>query len=516
MSNSCAICKNPSEQSCSLCNEVFYCSKDHQRQDWKNHKPKCAPYKIVTSLRLGRHLVATRDIPQNAIIMKKFPLLIAPKMASFPVCLGCHKRLQNDFHECPKCSWPLCSKTCESSGYHQHECEVFSRKNYTPRVQRSNTKQGIYSLIAPMRALILKTRNKSQFESLLSMQSHLEDNQNSPIYRMLKASLVPIFRGFGIGDPEEILTICSIFDTNSFEIRDTKGLVNIRGLYPMVSLISHDCKINTKHSFHGDNHEIHVIATVPIKKGEILTTTYTQTLWCTAARRAHLKQAKNFDCTCSRCEDPTEYGTFAGSIICTNCHNGLVVSEDPLDVKAGWKCDKCNHLLGHDELDSLNEVLRREVYCIDRSDPENFENFLKKYKDVLHETNCHVLEVKYALTQMYGNLAGFKLEELPEDLLKRKIDLCEELIQIADKLEPGSSRFRGNLLDDLQAALAEKTFRELKTDDPNLNKSKEVFKRCFDLLEMATEILETEPETEQHLKRQLENLLAKAPINTKT
>lgn len=52
--------------------------------------------------------------------------------------------------------------------------------------------------------------------------------------------------------------------------------------------------------------------------------------------------------------------------------------------------------------------------------------------------------------------------ELPEKLLKRKIDLCHELIEIADKLEPGMSKFRGELLLDLQAAMTIQTKREFE------------------------------------------------------
>lgn len=44
--------------------------------------------------------------------------------------------------------------------------------------------------------------------------------------------------------------------------------------------------------------------------------------------------------------------------------------------------------------------------------------------------------------------------------LRRKIDLCHELLEIADILEPGYSRFRGNLLYDLQAAMVVQTKRD--------------------------------------------------------
>lgn len=53
--------------------------------------------------------------------------------------------------------------------------------------------------------------------------------------------------------------------------------------------------------------------------------------------------------------------------------------------------------------------------------------------------------------------------ELPNALLRRKVDLCHELLEIADKLEPGWTKFRGTLLLELQAAMTMKTKREFET-----------------------------------------------------
>lgn len=43
--------------------------------------------------------------------------------------------------------------------------------------------------------------------------------------------------------------------------------------------------------------------------------------------------------------------------------------------------------------------------------------------------------------------------ELPDELLERKIKLSEELLHVADILEPGMSRFRGCLLFELHEVL---------------------------------------------------------------
>ncbi|XP_013183935.1 egl nine homolog 1 [Amyelois transitella] len=37
----CAVCKEETQRRCSRCLNVYYCSTEHQRQDWKRHKSEC-------------------------------------------------------------------------------------------------------------------------------------------------------------------------------------------------------------------------------------------------------------------------------------------------------------------------------------------------------------------------------------------------------------------------------------------------------------------------------------------
>lgn len=48
--------------------------------------------------------------------------------------------------------------------------------------------------------------------------------------------------------------------------------------------------------------------------------------------------------------------------------------------------------------------------------------------------------------------------------IQRKIDLCEELLKIAELFEPGAGRFRGLLLLDLQECMTVQTKREFNND----------------------------------------------------
>nr|CAD7592758.1 unnamed protein product [Timema genevievae] len=43
----CAVCMRPANQRCSGCHVIYYCSRDHQKSDWKLHRGKCVPFKVV-------------------------------------------------------------------------------------------------------------------------------------------------------------------------------------------------------------------------------------------------------------------------------------------------------------------------------------------------------------------------------------------------------------------------------------------------------------------------------------
>lgn len=79
---------------------------------------------------------------------------------------------------------------------------------------------------------------------------------------------------------------------------------------------------------------------VPVNKGEQLTTTYTNTLRTTLERRRHLKQTKIFDCDCNRCCDSSELSTHGSAWICSSC-GGLVESKNPLKNDSMWECNGC-------------------------------------------------------------------------------------------------------------------------------------------------------------------------------
>lgn len=203
------------------------------------------------------------------------------------------------------------------------------------------------------------------------------------------------------------MEIVGILDTNTFEIRLT-GYDNIklRGLYLNASMMNHNCCPNTRHLFN-DRLQIVLIATRDIPKGTPITASYTQTLQSTNQRRQHLKAVKFFACLCERCSDPSEFGLNVGSIMCPKCHTGKLNSLEPLNESAKWQCFVCRHEYDGEKIIASDNRLVKEIRSLNKETPKELEEFLFKYRHQLHETNTHFLQVKYALTQLYGNSRGF-------------------------------------------------------------------------------------------------------------
>ena len=53
---------------------------------------------------------------------------------------------------------------------------------------------------------------------------------------------------------------------------------------------------------------------------------------------------------------------------------------------------------------------------------------------------------------MLGNNRNYKLSDLTREQLELKERFATEMLELADKIEPGSTKFRGQLLLELQIA----------------------------------------------------------------
>ena len=101
--SSCGLngCQQVGAALCGSCSLVGYCSRDHQKRDWKQrHKHECKVYEVQESREWGRYLTATkaRDLKQGQKILTSAPCVLGPRLQGpSPTCLGCLRGLgRND------------------------------------------------------------------------------------------------------------------------------------------------------------------------------------------------------------------------------------------------------------------------------------------------------------------------------------------------------------------------------------------------------------------------------------
>ncbi|XP_015114975.1 SET domain-containing protein SmydA-8 [Diachasma alloeum] len=419
----CEVCASPANLRCTGCKTSFYCTPEHQKRDWSHHKSSCRSWSIQDSPTLGRHLVSTRDLDKDDVIISEAPIAFGPGLHSDQrVCVGCGD--PRVAVRCPGCAWFACRLSCEGlldDNRHGVECKLLAKARIIPRCD----------ILLPLRMVILKKRSPKRWEALSALQSHEESRgPGTEAHEEAEAvfqQLEPILQAFSMGR-DVISKVCGLIDVNGLETNPPEGSV---GIYQTACLLEHQCLANTRHGFILDSKgrpKIVVKALKPIKKGEHLSTTYTHVLWATRARREHLQATKYFSCRCGRCEDPTELGSHLGTLKCP-CGAGVILPKDPLDPETEWSCDLCPGLLTSQEVFELTERLGEEVENVMAlARKETLSDLYSRLLVLLHPGHQHCIAVGHSLIQL-----------LPSEDPK-KIEICRRILETTSILDPHGGR----------------------------------------------------------------------------
>lgn len=462
------------------------------------------PYAIRHSDIMGRYLVASRNLSPGELIIKELPLVVGPCVDSELVCLGCYQpvTLKDNQYRCPGCGWPLCGPKCggikNENGHSTWECSILREKRVVNIIDKcdANEIKLMYETIAPLRCLLLKQHNPEKWNVIMKMEAHNDVRKKIPSLwnRNQEVIVNRLQSSWNIRDftSDEIHTICGVLEVNCFEIGQNGA--KARALYPSSFLLSHECAPNTTHADHPITHAMHIRVTKALKKDDPITLSYAYTFQGTLKRREHLQEGKFFWCQCTRCSDPTELGTYSSAMRCPKCRDGLILSTDPLNQKAPWKCKACDYSVTAASMVLLLEKIFKELDTIDPHDVESQEDFLEKYRNVLSKNHYLSISAKYTLCQLYGRIEGYMIQELLIDDLKRKEHYCRDVLAVADVLEPGLSRLRGVIMYELHAPImiqATRAFENKKISSTELRKR---LKEVVNLLRESAEILALEPE----------------------
>lgn len=444
--------------------------------------------------------------------MQDEPLLMGPKMMTEPVCLGCYRPVDGEY-KCRDCGFPLCSSDCEGTEDHEPECRAVQGSGIPVKVSMFGEVNSMYECITPVRVLSLRDKNPTLWNKIMMLESNCDMREGTEVAAITERTVVDIIHNrLQLEDEYEteiIEKVLGILDTNAFEIRLPDS--SILGVYQKASLLEHNCIPNTHRTFDADLNLV-MRAAIPIKRGQHLTSCYTEPLSTTSIRQEHLRATKYFTCGCKRCKDPTELNTFTSAIKCSECaakqeeeakqkrtaekagrgrgvvrgakRGGVanrisqfqsgaqgessssqveeektagpwIVPQDPLSPSSNWSCLSCGQSTTDDYPERITSVMQEEAEELEEANPtvETCEAFLEKWNSTFHPNHACLLNIKYALLHLYGSEEGYELEEMSPIHLSRKEEICQEVMKVADVLLPGISRLRGSVLYELYQAI---------------------------------------------------------------
>ena len=164
-------------------------------------------------------------------------------------------------------------------------------------------------------------------------------------------------------------------------------------------------------------------------------------------------------------------GTFGSSLVCQKCKSkkkgGKLAKDDEsgliMAVKRGsntledgrdendyiWECNLCGIQKTEKEVENLCSILLQKcedlINCIpDQNSISKFEAFIKKYSGtLLHPNHMFLTNLKYSLSGFYGRLEGYQMQELDEASLLRKKQICEEALNVLNKVDSKLSPRKG-------------------------------------------------------------------------
>lgn len=250
--------------------------------------------------------------------------------------------------------------------------------------------------------------------------------------------------------------ICGIMEVNALNI----GLYDsdqqeVSALFENACILEHSCMPNCYYTFDTKrNYKITMRAGQLIKKGEHLSIMYTHMLWGTQMRQEHLLTNKYFVCKCERCLDPTELGTNISALKCIgdigkSC-GGTLLPKNPIDITTDWFCNKCNVRISNEQIEivltnieqEVDDLLMPSVSRIDQSSitPQTFETLIMRLNNLMHENHYHLFALKHTLIQFYGHKPNYMHNELSDEILQRKLQLCKRLLFILYRIDPNTMR----------------------------------------------------------------------------
>jgi hypothetical protein len=366
----------------------------------------CLPYKILFTKEKGRIVVATRDIKPLELIMSDEPFVIGPSRQQQIVCVECLLPVDGSIR-CQDCNFPLCQPECalkSSTQWHKSlECPYLQSIDFHATDSLTDKiKVAASTLVTDIPFLLVELASIAPLRLLLKGMkgetSTREKFANKPLYDYCspKQSTVRIcafesdmfcVMWDGMKMKDLIKDMDTVRTTIGQLFNNAKSLEkqghNSSGLYGRYAMINHACVSNSKVVVGRATSKftIQVRAQILINKGEEITTRYVGITNGVPLRADMLREHWCFTCSCARCMDPTELGSYSSAILCKKCMafnegdtkaQGLLLPDASSSSSAAldpsltssviaaaatkWKCNTCGSTTPKDLVEKIIEA----------------------------------------------------------------------------------------------------------------------------------------------------------------
>ena len=349
-----------------------------------------------------------------------------------------------------------------------------------------------YAALTVLRLLDMKETRPEVWERFQRLEDHNESRreEEAELWEYHEKHIVSfITKKLGLTEfsVDEVRGAVGKMFTNCGDLELSAAHARGCGYYPTYANMNHNCRANTKTFKYASDQRLEVRAQEAIASGQEISTQYVASMKATFARRPVLSAKWYFDCGCDRCLDPSELGSCLSGLLCTRptpsasklC-GGCVLSLDPTCGEADWSCRACGQLYPPEAVLEVISAVSADVDTARDSDKDSIhhlERILHEYSTRLHPQHYILVDVKMKLAQILGNYAPYQLTTLSRPLKERKIQLCQEVLEVISIVDPGFTKQRGIMLSELNKAKLALAKQNLSVPE-NLNNP--MFKKLFE------------------------------------
>lgn len=228
MYGECKICGKECRRRCEKCPWIFYCCREHQIEDWPEHKKNCKNIDWGDDgvARAGKDLAAGVDILERSTIFvspryhteHELSQLTSDDYAQsdgtcLRPCFGCHMLIPPYFNTtfvCSECKFPMHSTACEGSNWHVNECEIFKKLCVQDWYDDIGYRRDIMTFLAVLRGVLLKHSKPMVWSQIMSMESETIYLTSTELKNSIMYFILDVCQVDGVQE-DDIVKFLSIF-----------------------------------------------------------------------------------------------------------------------------------------------------------------------------------------------------------------------------------------------------------------------------------------------------------------